>query len=134
MPRSVRMNTLIGQEKCTTTLFLTLLVTVIFFLDLSIPIVTIRDSLMVVLIPYLCMFILLPLAIYFVRKKNPRHVKYLFFLTFLIVSFLNEVIIYWGSSDYRGGNLAEIYFIVFSPIFISYIVLYRFHGYIAALS
>jgi signal transduction histidine kinase len=68
---------------------------------------------------HVLLFALLPLAIYLVRKGMPERVKYLYFLSFILIDFINIFMIYWGSDqELSSGHVLEIYFILFSPIFV----------------
>ncbi len=120
MNRRMQLKALIGQEKRAANLFVTILLSIIFLTDW----VVIRffgDGLgIVMLLPYLFLFLLIPIAVNQTKKQNPRLIKYTFFLTYLIVSFVTELVVFWGSTDYSGaGNVAELFFILFSPIFIN---------------
>jgi HD-GYP domain-containing protein (c-di-GMP phosphodiesterase class II) len=69
---------------------------------------------------YIIEIALLPLAIYFIRNKNPRIVKYFYFSVFIIITLINELFIYIGSDQgYESGNIVEFYFVLFSPIFVN---------------
>ncbi|MEX2415666.1 MAG: HAMP domain-containing sensor histidine kinase [Paenibacillaceae bacterium] len=113
------LNTLIGQEKRAANLFIFLLVTLIFISDFLTQFFSLGIFGLLLLFPYLIIFLLIPSAFVLIKKNNPRRIKYVFFLTFLFVSLVTEITIYWGSTDYKGGTVAEIFFILFSPIFIS---------------
>jgi len=69
---------------------------------------------------HLLLFALLPFAIYLVKKGIPEKVKYLYFITFTLLDFINNMMIYWGTNhEFKSGHVLEIYFILFSPIFVS---------------
>ncbi len=69
---------------------------------------------------YLIMILLIPIAIYLSKKDKHHMVKYLVVLTYLVLSIFNDVSFYHSSSnEYKSGNLAEMFVILFSPIFVS---------------
>ncbi|MBS8266610.1 GHKL domain-containing protein [Mesobacillus boroniphilus] len=66
------------------------------------------------------LFTLLPLAIYLIRKGNPEKIKYIYFFAFILVDIINNFMVYWGTDgEFKTGHVVEIYFILFSPIFVS---------------
>ncbi|MBT2686231.1 ATP-binding protein [Bacillus sp. ISL-37] len=69
---------------------------------------------------HIILFALLPVGMYLVKKGNPEKVKYLYFFVFMFVDFINNFLIYWGTDhEFKSGHILEIYFILFSPIFVS---------------
>ncbi|MEH7383428.1 HD-GYP domain-containing protein [Bacillus sp. JJ1533] len=69
---------------------------------------------------YLIMIALIPVAIYLSKKDKHFLVKYLVVLTYLVLSICNDVSYYINSSlEYKSGNIAEMFVILFSPIFVS---------------
>jgi len=59
-------------------------------------------------------------AIYLVRRGETEKVKYLYFLAFVLIDFINNFMIYWGTDhEFKSGHVLEIYFILFSPIFVN---------------
>ncbi|WP_010677823.1 HD-GYP domain-containing protein [Bacillus timonensis] len=69
---------------------------------------------------YLIMFALIPVAIYLSKKDKHYLVKYVVVLTYLVLSIFNDVSFYLNSEhEYKSGNIAEMFVILFSPIFIS---------------
>jgi putative nucleotidyltransferase with HDIG domain len=119
MNKIMLLNTLIGQEKRAAKLFLSLLLSFIFITDVIFKSFFLKGSGIELLLPYIFLFILIPLAIVFSRKQNPRCIKYVFFSAYMIVCLPNEIIFFWGSTEYTGGNIAEVFFILFSPIFVN---------------
>jgi signal transduction histidine kinase len=66
------------------------------------------------------LLLLLPLAIYFIRKGTPEKIKYMYIFSFMLLDFINNVMIFWGNDkEFIGGHILEIYFILFSPIFVN---------------
>ncbi|MFT9597050.1 ATP-binding protein [Mesobacillus sp.] len=69
---------------------------------------------------HIFLFALIPLAIYLVKKGQPEKIKYIYFLAFMLLDVVNNFMIYWGTQKQFGnGHVLEIYFILFSPIFVS---------------
>ncbi|MEH7384466.1 HD-GYP domain-containing protein [Bacillus sp. JJ1521] len=70
---------------------------------------------------YLIMLVLIPIAVYYLSKKDKFYlIKYIVVITYLILSVLNDVSFYHSSSnEYKSGNLAEMFIVLFSPIFVS---------------
>ncbi|WP_407272807.1 HD-GYP domain-containing protein [Radiobacillus sp. PE A8.2] len=69
---------------------------------------------------YIILLGLLPIAIYFFNKDNPGLIKYIYFITYTAIIFVNDIILYWGNSDsYYVGSITEIFFILFTPIFVN---------------
>ncbi|WP_144475249.1 ATP-binding protein [Cytobacillus oceanisediminis] len=69
---------------------------------------------------HLLLFFLLPAAIIIIKKGYPEKVKYMYFAAFILLDTINNVLIYWGSNkEFNSGHILEVYFILFSPIFVS---------------
>jgi signal transduction histidine kinase len=69
---------------------------------------------------YIILFGLFPLAIYFIKQGNPYIVKYLYIYSFIIVDTVHNILIYYGTDkSFASGDIAEVVFILFSPIFIN---------------
>jgi signal transduction histidine kinase len=59
-------------------------------------------------------------GIYNIKKNNPYIVKYVFLVGYLLVTLTDDLIIYLGNpKPYASGNIVEVLFIVFSPIFVN---------------
>lgn len=69
---------------------------------------------------YVLMFLLLPVALYLIRNGKQDRVKYFYFLVYSLIIIINDLLTYLGSSsDYESGNVIEIFFLLFSPIFVN---------------
>lgn len=69
---------------------------------------------------HIFLFALIPLATYLVKKGQPEKIKYIYFIAFVMLDVVNNMMIYWGTKEQFGsGHVLEIYFILFSPIFVS---------------
>jgi signal transduction histidine kinase len=63
---------------------------------------------------------LLPIAIYFIKKGNPYIVKYILLFSYTSVETINSLVMYIGSDQpYGSGNIVELFFVFFSPIFVN---------------
>jgi signal transduction histidine kinase len=69
---------------------------------------------------HILLFLLLPLAGFLVKRGEPEKVKYVYFLAFVLIDSINNFMIYWGTDhEFKSGHVLEIYFILFSPIFVN---------------
>jgi signal transduction histidine kinase len=63
---------------------------------------------------------ILPIALYFIKNGNPYIVKYIFLFSYTAIETINSLIIYLGSDKpYASGNIVELLFVFFSPIFVN---------------
>ncbi|MFC0022639.1 ATP-binding protein [Neobacillus cucumis] len=59
-------------------------------------------------------------GVYFLKKGNPFIVKYIYIYSYLGIDFLDTLMSYWGTKvPYSSGNIVEILFFLFSPIFVN---------------
>lgn len=119
MNRRMLMRALIEQERRAASLFVFLLLTVIFAIDFFIAKYSSDGYGYGLLTPYTVLYLLIPFGVYFSKKQDPRYIKYIYFFAYLFVCFIMEIAEFRGSSEYSGGNIAEVYFILFSPLFIN---------------
>jgi hypothetical protein len=75
MIRRIPLSALIGQEKRSVNLFVILLLTVIFMIDLITVHYFTEGVGIIILLPYGFLYLLIPTAIYF-KKRNPRYIYY----------------------------------------------------------
>ncbi len=69
---------------------------------------------------HIFMFLLLPIGIYLIKKKNPYAVKYIIFLGYTFIDLLNSIMIYLGDSQkFASGNAVEQFLVLFSPLFVN---------------
>jgi putative nucleotidyltransferase with HDIG domain len=69
---------------------------------------------------YLFMFALIPVAIYLNKKQKQHLIKYIYFISYTSLTFLNDIVTFIGiPSQYQSGNAVEIYWLLLSPIFVS---------------
>lgn len=69
---------------------------------------------------YIIIVCLLPVSIYFVKKDNPYFVKYFILLSFIVIDVIDNLLKYYGTTlNFKSGNIVELLFIFFSPIFVN---------------
>lgn len=69
---------------------------------------------------YVLLLALLPFAIYYIKIRNPFPIKYIFLLFYILIEFSDYYLIYYGKDiPFRGGHVIELFFILFSPIFVN---------------
>ncbi|WHY87403.1 ATP-binding protein [Neobacillus novalis] len=69
---------------------------------------------------YILVFGLLPVSVYLIRKGKPYHVKYIILISYIFIDLIDNFIRYFGTSlKFASGNVVEILFIFFSPIFVN---------------
>lgn len=69
---------------------------------------------------YLAVFLLLPIT-YFLKKQGKHfNIKYIYFLTYTILTFIDDFFTYFNSPvGYESGNIVEVILLLFSPIFVN---------------
>jgi len=66
------------------------------------------------------LLLLLPLVFYISKKGQPEKIKYIYMISFMVLDIINNAMIFWGNDkEFTGGHILEIYFILFSPIFVN---------------
>jgi signal transduction histidine kinase len=69
---------------------------------------------------YGVLFLLLPVSLYILKRGNPFQIKYLYFYAFILLDFINNLLMYWGTNEtYMNGNIVEVLFLIFAPIFVN---------------
>jgi putative nucleotidyltransferase with HDIG domain len=69
---------------------------------------------------YICMFALIPVAQYLVKKQKPYYVKFIYFITYTCLTLLNDIVTFaHHPKEYGGGSTVEIFWILLSAIFVS---------------
>lgn len=69
---------------------------------------------------YVLHLALLPVAVYLFRKQKPDVIKYVYLYVYLAISVINDLVTYIGSDTvYDSSNVAEVLFVLFSPIFLN---------------
>ena len=63
---------------------------------------------------------LIPITIYLIKKDKTVYVKYIIFFGYFTTNLFSDIMYYKDSSlAYTSGNLVEVIFILFSPIFVT---------------
>lgn len=71
-------------------------------------------------IMHFLLLLLLPVSIYLIRKGSPERIKYIYIFSFMLLDIINNAMIFWDNDkEFTGGHILEIYFILFSPIFVN---------------
>jgi len=69
---------------------------------------------------YAVLLLLIPIVIFLIKKGKPFIIKYIYFYAFLLLDVCNNILIYWGTdTPYLNGNLVEVLFVIFAPIFVN---------------
>ncbi|MEH7273423.1 HD-GYP domain-containing protein, partial [Neobacillus vireti] len=69
---------------------------------------------------YVIMFLLLPIAYYLVRNQKSYQVKYIYFISYTLLTLLNDVVTFIDQPElYKGGNTVEIFWLLLAPIFVN---------------
>lgn len=129
MKEGIRNPTLIFEEKKAIKLFLWLFYTVFFSFEIFYYYISPlysdnkRETVFLDglgLWQYILILGLLPLSIYFIKKGNPYIVKYICIIGYVMIEFINTLTIYLGTTKpFAAGNLVEVVFILFAPIFVN---------------
>lgn len=71
-------------------------------------------------VSYIVQIILLIISYVLYKKKKPYLIKYVFFIGFTLMNIIFEFIVFYGNpQNYAGGNIVEIFMVLFSPIFVN---------------
>ncbi|MHC0036143.1 HD-GYP domain-containing protein [Pseudoneobacillus sp. C159] len=69
---------------------------------------------------YVIMFGIIPLIFYLNKNKKEYLIKYIYSISYIILIFITELITYFGKDiQYNSGNLAELFLVLFAPIFVN---------------
>jgi putative nucleotidyltransferase with HDIG domain len=68
---------------------------------------------------YIILFALLPLAVYLISIGKVKSIKYIYFVLFTTLNLVNELLVYNSTGIYGMGNIAEVFLVLFSPIFVN---------------
>ncbi|SFL35313.1 HDIG domain-containing protein [Gracilibacillus orientalis] len=129
MKNTYRYSNLLNEEKRTTVWFLWLVYVIYFAYEIIyyvlIPAIPWeaepgldKDGLSY--IKYFVIFGLLPISYYYLKKRNPSPVKYIFFIVLTFSDLILDTFTYYGTNQtYATGNIIELVIIMFSPIFVN---------------
>jgi HD-GYP domain-containing protein (c-di-GMP phosphodiesterase class II) len=69
---------------------------------------------------YIFLFGLIPVAYYLNKQKKQYLIKYIYFISYILLTIIKEGITYFGDSgSYNTGNAVEILWLLLSPMFLS---------------
>jgi putative nucleotidyltransferase with HDIG domain len=69
---------------------------------------------------YIIMFALIPIAYYLYKREKYHQIKYIYFISYTFITFLNDIVTFFGKPElYKSGNAVEIFWLLLSPIFVS---------------
>jgi putative nucleotidyltransferase with HDIG domain len=69
---------------------------------------------------YVFIFALIPVAIILYKQQKHHLIKYIYFISYTFLTFLNDIVSFIGKPDlYKSGNAVEIFWLLLSPIFVS---------------
>jgi signal transduction histidine kinase len=69
---------------------------------------------------HIAVLALLPIAFFLIKKGNPYIVKYIYLFSYAAIETVNNLYIYMGSDKpFESGNIVELLFVFFSPIFVN---------------
>ncbi|MGF2615182.1 HD-GYP domain-containing protein [Rossellomorea vietnamensis] len=128
MLKNIKDSTLIFEEKRTLKWFLVLFFTISilyegFYYFLLPEVMENKSAGMPSVFIYFLysLLLILTVASYFIfRRTNITRVKYIVVLGYIVLSFINDMIIHILNPGIKGGgNIVEVFLILFSPIFIS---------------
>ncbi|WP_079505367.1 HD-GYP domain-containing protein [Mesobacillus jeotgali] len=69
---------------------------------------------------HLLILLLLPGVFLLLKKGKLYAIKFIFFLGFIVITILNDSVTYLSNdSGYDGGNIVEVFLILFAPIFVN---------------
>ncbi|MGJ7919159.1 HD-GYP domain-containing protein [Neobacillus sp. LXY-4] len=70
---------------------------------------------------YVLLAVLLPIALYLIKTRKQSYVKYVLFIGYTLIIIASDLYTYIGTDlKYASGNPAEIFIVLFSPIFVNY--------------
>lgn len=69
---------------------------------------------------YVIFFGLIPISIILIKKEKQTSIKYIYIISYVIFSTINDIIVYWDKiSTYTTGSAVELILVLFSPLFIN---------------
>lgn len=69
---------------------------------------------------YIVLFGLIPVAYYFNKQKKQYLIKYIYFISYTLLTIIDEITVYYGKSEHYGaGNAVEILWLLLSPVFVN---------------
>lgn len=77
------------------------------------------DKFLILSGPYIILTFLLPLLFIFIKSKNLYLIKYIYVSVFIVTTFFADLVSYWLTNLYDGGNIGEVIMVIFSAIFVN---------------
>lgn len=68
---------------------------------------------------YFVMVGLIPFLFYLNKIKKEFLIKYVFSLSYLLLTVVNDFITNYGNAHFKSGNILELFIVLFSPIFVN---------------
>lgn len=69
---------------------------------------------------YIILFGLIPIALYLGKNKKVHQIKYLYYLTYILLMIINDSVVYMNRpGDYGSGNAVEVLWLLLAPIFVN---------------
>ncbi|WP_043931269.1 HD-GYP domain-containing protein [Bacillus sp. EB01] len=69
---------------------------------------------------YIILFGLVPVAFILIKRNKPFVIKYLYFFSYVFLTLVNDVIIFFDRpNDFKSGNAVEIFWLLLAPIFVN---------------
>ncbi len=69
---------------------------------------------------HIFVILLFPISIYLQRRGYTYFIKYLFLMGYMAVDFINNLMIYLKTDrGFDNGNMVEIFFVLFAPVFVN---------------
>lgn len=69
---------------------------------------------------YILLIILIPIAYYLNKRNKQASIKYVFFISYLLVTFIVDILSFYGrGASYKSGNLIEVFLLLSLPLFLS---------------
>lgn len=110
----------IEQERRALILFFIMLVPVLLLVELVFVTFFFPEHRLELMLPYLFSVMTLPVWIPLLKDERSKRIKYLVFLSFTVSNFAIEIYLFLHTSSLSiVGRFAEIYFLLFAPIFVN---------------
>jgi signal transduction histidine kinase len=69
---------------------------------------------------YLFILCLLPISIRLIKKNNPYWAKYIILFGYILIDVIDNLMRYYGTTKlFTSGNIADLLFVFFSPVFVN---------------
>ncbi|MGJ7919161.1 ATP-binding protein [Neobacillus sp. LXY-4] len=70
---------------------------------------------------FVLLFLLLPLAVYLIKKEKVYTVKYIYIIWYTLLDLLNMLLMYLGNrgNPFEYGSVLDVFLVLFAPIFVN---------------